>query len=118
EVRPACAEILVVSKPFGAERVVAARRAVYDAPFAGEQPRRLQAAEQRVEGPFLDRHALFRQGLSQRVSVLGRSQLRQHGESQHTAAQLDVEFSVRRFARFLCRHGISNEGDYCSWYST
>ena len=76
----------------GAQRVIAPRRAGVDAPFAAEQALAFEPAQQRVQRAFLDHHAALAERLPQFVAVAGRTQLRQHREHQHAAAEFEFEF--------------------------
>ena len=64
---------------------------VFFAPLAGQQPLRLQAAQQRIKRAFVDLQAAFGQSLAQRVAVVLLAQLRQHRQRQAAAAQLQAK---------------------------
>src|SRR5580698_7911749 len=61
---------------------------VFLAPFAGQQPLRFQAPQQRIERAFIDLQAPQCQSLAQRISVMLLAKLRQNGQGQTAAPQL------------------------------
>src|SRR5690348_12668535 len=61
------------------------------APLAHQQSLGLQAAQRRVEGAFVDAHAVGGQGLPEGVAVLLAAQLGQHRQAQGSPAQLQAE---------------------------
>jgi len=73
-------------RAIGRQKVEALLAFVLLAPLAGQKALGFQAAEQWVEGAFVDLQAVFGQGLAQSVAVLLAAQGRQDCQNQATAA--------------------------------
>ena len=64
---------------------------VFFAPLALEQALRLKAAEERVEGAFIDGEAAVGEGFALGIAVLLGAQSRQDGQHEATAAEFEAE---------------------------
>ena len=64
---------------------------VFLAPLAAEQTLRLETPQQRVERAFVDRQPLLGQRLAQGVAVALGLQLREDGENEAAAPELELE---------------------------
>src|SRR6185503_15302088 len=64
---------------------------VFLAPFARQQALRLEPAKQRVQSALVDLEPELRERIAQRVAVVLRAQLREHGDRQRSAAQLETQ---------------------------
>src|SRR6185369_17750499 len=67
---------------------------VFLAPRAGQKPLRLEPAQERVEGPLVDRESMLVERLAQRVSVALVLQLGQDRQDEAAAAQLEAQVFV------------------------
>jgi len=64
---------------------------VFFAPFAGQQSLSFQAAEEGIEGAFVDDQSMFGEGFTQGVAVVLLAKLRENGEGQTAAAKLEAK---------------------------
>jgi hypothetical protein len=76
---------------FGGERIEALVALFFFTPFANQQALGLQAAEQGVEGAFVDGHAMLGEGFTEGVAVLLGAELGEHGEDERAAAKFEPE---------------------------
>ena len=76
---------------FGGELVEAFVALVFFAPLAGEELLGFEAAEEGVEGAFLDGEAFVSEGFAEGVAVVFGSELGEDGDDKAAAAEFEAE---------------------------
>jgi hypothetical protein len=76
---------------FGGEAVEAFVALVFFAPLAGEELLGFEAAEEGVEGAFLDGEALVGEGFAEGVAVVLGAELGEDGDDEAAAAEFEAE---------------------------
>jgi hypothetical protein len=76
---------------FGGEAIKAFVALVFFAPFAKEKTLGFEAAQKRVQGAFIDGHALVGEGLAEGVAILLFAKHGEDGEDQRAATKFEAE---------------------------